>query len=504
MNALVFLIMLCAAPPPNDPIIPPPPNLVEAPPVKVVPRVSYKTEDFHVYDDSLKLHGLPLVKKLFVLLPTEEEKNLFLIFGKKLPKMVEFTTVTIGVNKELKGYVLLFEDRAATFKSLNNCLKEGYNVYPVVIYDDVEMAVPNEIIIKVHTSVRRSDYLRRLGKVAEGKFDLHEIEPKSFHLTIKELINPSNVLVLSNLISKDSFWVKYAMPVFIPLNGYVCATASIETPSYTNLGQERILKISIDVFDPKVNVKLDLLPQMGATFAPFPNAGENWIDIKTPVISETKTNTKRNITVSYPFRYLQHGNFVFQPIAVPYEKNGQIMQARTDVCKFVAKSVIMGADIDDLQSESYLASLNQVPPIMPAKSDEYLGVVLADAKLVVPAVLACTGGVLLLFWFTSLLPVLTGMFNNDPKKTLWDDLDACLDLDFDNWVFDYTLVSSRLNKVLVQDFNVSLYSLSPELCNDNFSKLLGELNKLYRQHVEADPEVLNHALTKFCYERKYD
>ena len=56
----------------------------------------------------------------------------------------------------------------------------------------------------------------------------------------------------------------------------------------------------------------------------------------------------------------------------------------------------------------------------------------------------------------------------------------------------------------MQHFNVSLHTLSPELCNDNFGKLLGELNKLYMEHVEADSEVLIHALTKFCHERKYD
>jgi hypothetical protein len=295
------------------------------------------------------------------------------------------------------------------------------------------------------------------------------------------------------------------MPAYIPLNGYVWATASIETSSCANLGQERVLKISIDVFDPKVNVKLDLLPQMGATFAPFPNAGDNWIDIKPPVISETKTSTKRNITVSYPFRYLQYGNFVFQPIAVSYEKNGQIMQARTNVCKFVAKSVIMGTDIDDLQSESYVAGITQTPITAPVKStDEYLVSVLGDVKILVPAALAGIGGILLLFWLTSLLPILTGMFNSDDNEAVWDNLDACLDLDFDNWTADYALVSSRLNKVLAQEFNISLHSLSPELCNNNFANLLGELNKLYMQHVEAEPEVIHHALTKFCHERKYD
>jgi hypothetical protein len=500
MNALVLFTLLCAAPP-QDPIIDPPPNLIEAPPVKVVPRASYKFDDFHVYDESLKLHGLPLVQKLFVLLPSEEEKRLFLLFGKKLPNMVEFATVAIGINKELKGYVLLFEDRASTLKALNDCLKEGYNVYPVVIYDDIEMAVPNEILVTVHSSIRKSDYLKRLNKVAEGKFELHEIEPKTFSLSVKDLINPSNILVLSNLIAQDSFWVKYAMPAFIPLNGYVWARATIETPSFTHLGQERVLKIDIDVFDPKINVKLDLLPQMGPTFAPFPNAGDDWIDIKPPVIKETKTSKKRTISVEYPFRYLQHGNFVFQPISVPYEKNGRIMQAKTNVCRYVTKSVIMGAQIEDLQPESYSSNLVQTPVTSPVKStDDYLD----DVKMVVPAVLAGTGAILLLFWVAGLVPVLAGMLSSDPKEALWEDLDACLDLDFDNWVADYNLVSSRLNKVLVQYFNVSLHALSPELCNNNFGKLLGELNKLYMQHVEADSEVLIHALTKFCYERKYD
>jgi len=500
MNALVLFTLLCAAPP-QDPIIDPPPNLIDVPPVKVVPRTSYKFDDFHVYDESLKLHGLPLTHKLFVLLPSEEEKRLFLTFGKKLPNMVEFATVAIGLNKELKGYTLLFEDRASTFKALNDCLKEGYKVYPVVIYDDIEMVVPNEILVTLQPSVRKSDYLKRLGRVAEGTFEMHEIEPKVFSLTVKDLINPSNVLVLSNLIARDSFWVRHAMPAFIPLNGYVWARASIETPSFTHLGQERVLKIDIDVFDPKVKVKLDLLPQMGPTFAPFPNAGDDWIDIKPAVITETKTSAKRTFSVEYPFRYLQHGNFVFQPIAIPYEKNGRIMQAKTNACRFVTKSVIMGAGIDDLQPESYSTNFSQVLLKQPVKStNDYLD----DVKMIVPAVLAGTGAILLLFWAAGLVPVLAGMLSSDPKEAVWDNLDACLDLDFDNWVADYNLVSSRLNKVLVQHFNISLHALSPEMCNDNFGKLLGELNKLYMQHVEADSEVLIHALTKFCYERKYD
>jgi hypothetical protein len=506
MNFLVLFTLLSFIPP-DDPIIEPaPPNLIAVPPVKVVPRAMFSLEDFHIYDEKHNLHGLPLTQKIYVSAPSDEEKRLFIKFGEKLPGFTEFSVIANGMNKDFKGLVLLFDERGNALKALNTCLKEGYRAFPVVIYDDVEMIVPNQVVVSIRPSTRKSDYFKRLNKVAEGKFEITEIDNKTFSITAKEIVNPSNILVLSNLISQDTFWVSWALPAFVPLNGYIWATATIETPSYTNLGQERILKVDISVFDPKIVVKLDLLPQMGPSLYPFPNAGENWLDVKPPQITETVTATKRVISISYPFRYLQFGNFVFQPIAISYEKNGKLMQIGTNTCRFVTKSVIFGTNIEDLQPESYSPNLAMLPAVKPVQTQkEYLGVLAGDAKLIVTGSFGVVGGVLVLFWAASLLPMLTSIFNNNPGEHLWEQLDACLDLDLEeDWHHAYTAISSSLNAVLVRDFGVSLYSLTPEHCTANFSELLAELNKLYmcEEHVEPDFSVLEHSLIEFCRKRE--
>lgn len=499
MNTFILFALLLVSPP-DDPIIEP------APPPREAPKAvsSYSMEDFHIYNEQMQLHGLPLVSKLFVIAPSNEDKRTFLKFGEKLPNLIKFATVNIGMDKEVRGLVLSFEDKASTFKALNACLKEGHKVFPIVIYDDIEMIVPDEIVISVHSSVRRSDYLKRLNRVAVGKFDFIGMDNKTFLISAKDLVNPSNILVLTNLIAEDRFWVKWAQPNYIPLNGYVVATTTIETPSFTNLGQERILKLEISVFDPKINLKLDLLPQMGPSFAPFPTAGEAWLDIKPPQIHQTTTTTKKVVSVSYPFRYLQHGSFVFQPIGISYEKNGKLMQVRTETCRFTTKSVIADTNIEDLQPESFLLDVSMSPAIPPTQTKEdYLGVLIGDAKIIAPGILAAIGTVLLLFWLSGLLPLLTGLFENNTDELIWESLDACLDLDFENWRDDYGVVASRLNEVLVSDFGISLYALSPEMCGQNFAKVLVELNKLYmpEEHVEANPEILIHALTIFGRER---
>jgi hypothetical protein len=80
-----------------------------------------------------------------------------------------------------------------------------------------------------------------------------------------------------------------------------------------------------------------------------------------------------------------------------------------------------------------------------------------------------------------------------------------LEFDSESWREDYEYITEVLNKVLIYEFNISLHSVDSSKCNINFSRMINELNHLYKQHENIIiPDIVVNGLKAFYKSRKYD
>jgi hypothetical protein len=297
------------------------------------------------------------------------------------------------------------------------------------------------------------------------------------------------------------------MVYWSPLEGFIKATLAVETEANTHLGELRKLKLTIDVLDPEINVRKDLLPQLGQTLVPFPNAGELWFDAFPQEIIESEEGRKRTITVVQPFRQLHFGNFIFQPVVVSYEQLNKLRTVKSNVAEFGIRSVIEGTNIEDIQPRDMDISLNAFRPIKSPWFLEGDDIFLSTLAYPVIIFLGSLGALFLSLAFVDFAGRLQKK-KPDPRANLWKELEAVnfsLAADNrDNWKPNYLAISRKLNEVLTSCFGVSLYTVDLNRCNENFRRIIAELNKVYREQDTPDTIVVIDGLRTFCLYRRYD
>ena len=456
---------------------------------------SYRVEDFHYYDENLQSRGLPIVNKIYVDSPNDK-KEFFEALDKVrgVERFKEFKT------PELDGVLVFLDDKKATLDALNK-LGKKYKAYPVIIFDGIECTTSGEIIVGVQPSVNLVDFNRRLNSIAEGNFRVEEIRPKQYVVTVDSISNPSNNLILANLLANDSAWNRYAMVGWIPLDGYVKANAFVETPAISHLGEWRNFKIMIDVFNPDIVIRTDLLPQMGQSLVPFPFGGEVWFDPAPPEIIEQKNTKGKTVTVNFRFRQLQYGTFMFQPIQVTYERNGELQTVRTNTCQYNIRSVIQNTDIDDIQSRtSDGLDLVILKPVAVPKTENPLKSTYFFIKMGIGFICFSTALFFMVGALITLKKTATDWFVETEEDRLWNELRYCDASDSHEY---YMLVSRKLNDVLTNLHGVSLFTVDEVLCTKNFKNLVNELSKVYQQEVFLDPELLRGFVKQVCKDRRY-
>ncbi len=460
----------------------------------------YQPEDFHYYDDELHSHGAVMVNKLYVDISSADDKKKFIKSIEKMGGVERFKEIE---NDRLNGLLLFFKTKAETFAALNKL--EGKPVYPVIMYEGFECSAINEILIRVQPNVSKEDLIKRLTDETKADYKvIKDVGPGLYVVQVDNLKYPSNMLVLANLIAKDSFWVKTAVIAWVPLADPVKATLSVETEANSHLGELRVLKLTIDVMNPEVSVRKDLLPQFGQTLVPFPNPGELWLDSLPQEIEEVQNGHRKTIIVKYPFRELNFGNFVIQPVIVSFEHHNKLRTTKSNLCQFGIKSVIEGTEIEDIQARNFpYLHINEIRPFKEPWTLEAEDIFMNSAKF---PVLTFLGGLTVL-----MLSLVYMDFANrkkrkpDHKVELWSELAGSTGTVHEDWKKEYLLIASRLNRVLNACWGVSLYSLDLNKCNDNFKMLTQELNRVFREN-ESNPnvELLRKTLSRFCFERKYD
>jgi hypothetical protein len=458
---------------------------------------TYRAEDFHYYSASLQSRGLPLVNKIYVEVPTKNKKDFFELIDKlKVERFKDFQ------NNELNGVLLFCKDKKDTLDTLNSLTDKKYRAFPVVMFDGIEATTTGEIAVQVHPSVNIEDFTKRLNAIADGKFKVIEIKQKVYLVTVEELNNPSNVLILSNLLAKDTAWNSLAMTVWVPVDGYVRANTSVETQATSQLGDMRNFKVTIDVFNPDIKIRTDLLPQLGQGLLPFPFAGETWFDSSPPTITEVKTNRGKTVTIDYPFRQLQYGNFVFQPIIISYEKNGELQTVKTNTCQYVVRSVIAGTNVDDIQPRTNdgLDLVVLIPVEFP--KGENTNQIFYYMKVGSSALCFGIAAMLLAGALVNFTRSVSNWYADDEEDVLWKDLSRYGPNT--NTTREYYLsVSHRLNKLLTTAYSVSLFAVNPAECTQNFKNLADELGKIYQPEAVLNYESLRGFVVQFCKDRKY-
>ena len=456
---------------------------------------SYNTEDFHYYDSTLQSRGLPIVNKIYIETPKDKKE-----FYASLDKIAGVERFKEFQSPELSGVLVFLENKKATLEALNK-LSEKHKAYPVVVFDGIECTTYGEIIVEVQPSVNINDFTKRLNSIADGDFRVRHLEARTYHIVVNGLSNPSNILILANLLAKDNVWTRNAMVNWIPLDGYVKANAVVETPSVSHLGEWRNFKLTIDVFNPDIVVRTDLLPQMGQSLLPFPFGGEVWFDPALPEIVEQKTTRGKTLTVNFRFRQLQYGNFIFQPIAVTYERNGELRQVKTNTCQYSILSVIKNTEIDDIQPRTSdgltLAMLN---PVGFPKADNPLKSTYFFIKLGIGFICFSTALFFLVGALVTLKKAATDWFVETEEDRLWNDLRSCESLDAHEY---YLLVSRKLNELLIKLYGVSLFTVDATLCTKKFKHLVDELGKVYQKTAVLNPESLRDFVKQVCRDRRY-
>ena len=456
---------------------------------------SYSSEDFHYYNTTLQAQGLPLVNKVFVDHGKIKDKKEFFKFVDELKTLDRFKNYQNG---ELNGILLFFDNKKDTLEALNKLDK--YSAYPVVIYEGIECTTTGEILVHVHPSVNKTDFVKRINTVAEGNFKIEETKPKVYSIVVNRLQNPSNILIFANLIANDKFWTDMARVYWIPLDGYVKANTTVETPSISHLGELRTLKLTVNVMDPNIKVRTDLLPQLGQGLQSFPFAGEVWFDPQPFKINEINKKSGKVITVEYLFRQLQFGNFVFQPIVVSYERNGELLTTKTDTCQYAIRSVIAGTGIEDIQPRGN-DGLNLVilPPVGAPMADPMKDIYWY-AKVVISSTCFSIAFVLLFGVVIAIQRSVTRWLQPKKNAELWEEL---LWTNFAPIKDCYLVVSRSLNKLLANGYGVSLYSVNRNKCTDNFKNLVNELDKLYQPNACYNTRSLKGFVKEFCKDRRY-
>ena len=404
---------------------------------------TYNFEDFHYFTPDQQAHGLPIVNKIYI---NYDDKKEFMDFvEQKLPNAK-------GIHISDIGAVISFSNKQQTLDALNICA-EKYNASPVVKFEGWEFVAINQLRVVLKPSVKIDDFIKRLNSVSQGEFKVLYKSGNEFLINVNKLKNPSNILILANLVARDTFWVESARVNFATVTGGIRTSVSVESPATANLGETRRLKLVIEVFDPKIDVKKDFLVQ---TIRPFPFSGEDWIDFKDPEITEEVKFDKRVITAIYSFKYLMPGKFVFQPLTIPYEKNNELTIASSSECRFEVGSVTDNTNITDIQPITGDFPLKIEPLVKPEMPNVMLRAMYSDIKGILSFAFCLTGLLFIIAWSSTL------NFSKKPVDiTAWAELKALTNWHRNgDWKCFYDKVSNKLNKVLVQHYNTSLYAPS--------------------------------------------
>ncbi len=313
--------------------------------IGLIQNPSYRPNDFYCYDENGKAIGVALQPKILV----KSDKLLF-------ARLSKFDGIIGFENNVVKFVKIGYE--SVVLSALNELPQE---TLPVVIWKGRECVPTNIVMMETKSPVNIELLRKRLSGFGQFTIDkLFEISPSTYEMKISSLEMPSNIFVLANLIAEDFAYIKWARPVFRFLKDSVEVSMYVASGGLDSLGDKRFLHLDVHIFDDKISLLKDLMPQLGQN--EFTLDEEMWFWADKPVITETRDGIERIISFVWPFIYLNTGEFTFGEINIPYSSmDGNEKTEKTILiknCKFQIGSVLKGIDppITDIQPmHNYIA-----------------------------------------------------------------------------------------------------------------------------------------------------
>lgn len=320
-------------------------------------RLEWHTRDLYYHDANGMMVQMELAPKLSVRFSSEmtKEARTFLL--------APFSPISeVEQPGDSSRILVAFHSSVAPADLLQTANKISASgkaeVAPVFFVDNIE-AVLEGIVVESKIVTAPSRMRERMRKY--GDFISRQIlnENGTWVFLVDEVKPPLNLLVLTNLVSKDS-WVQRAYPRFKFLHDPILATIAIEPVSGT-VAEMRTVTFTIKIFDPSISLATERLPEFGrGLFMPiqgdvstpqsvryppgylFEQVGD---PLRLPVRQEKRSRT---YITSWKFRHYALGEWIITPQAVPYSKKGVDQEIRSSSFTMVVNSQIGNLKITDV------------------------------------------------------------------------------------------------------------------------------------------------------------
>lgn len=333
------------------------------------PVAKFNLRDFYFYDESGVMNRLDIAPKIAVRflknLPASEQNQFLEKFS------------PIAQKKDDKGSsVIILEFPSSTayhqiIEKLNEMSESDIaETAPIVYINNIE-AIADGIVIEPKTLLSAEALEKRIRRF--GNFELRQskMEQQRWVFFLAEVKPPLHILLLTNLVNKDS-WVKRAYPHFKYLHDPIVSTLEVEPVSGT-VNEARIIRFSIKIFDPAINLKEDLLPNFGeGKFIPV--SGDS---SPQPLFffldgdgdrREFFGAKSRTVVFSWKFHNYAIGEWVISGQSIQYEKNGVLSNITSPQASMVVTSLVGNLAVNDMPSPKTLTVPNQKYNIKPTTS----------------------------------------------------------------------------------------------------------------------------------------
>lgn len=326
-------------------------------------RIKWDVRELAFYDEENVLQRLDVAPKILVRFQgqfSDEERNKFVAQLNPAPSEVKKD------QDDSSGYILHFPIETSAVRILelvDEISSSGYaEATPVVYYNNIE-AIAEGIVVKPKTIVMPSSMIQRMKKFGEFKVRQSKLEGSAWLFFLDEVKPPLHIYLLANLVDKD-VWVERAYPHFRYLHPSITVTVSVEPASGT-VDESRIFTLSIKIFDPRIKIRDDELPNFGeGNFVPK-SAGSAPPDLFWSVVGDKQVRiiSEKRVKITeilWKFRNYALGEWIISSQKISYEKNMEPAEIESGQATFVVTSLIGSLTIDDIPSPK-IVSLPEKP-----------------------------------------------------------------------------------------------------------------------------------------------
>jgi len=320
----------------------------------------YEQDHFYYYNNAAQRVGFNVQNKVFVSIKHEKEVEKFIKDANFIDLHVASYTLQSGPH--MAGYVFAADTLKATVELLQKFKELSIEAHPVVVWNQVECIPNNYLTIKAKPFVTETLLKRRLAE--NGKLTINRIFQNKdvFEIEVSSFL-PPNIFVVANMLSEDSGWFYWAQAGLLPLNTPILARMEVATTANTDISVWRELNLIIDIFDPKIKLRMDLLPILGkGDFKPqtIPAKSDLWGEYGKPTIKEITELNRRTVIITYPFRYMVPEEIHISGAGVSYGDKKIEMVAAPSL-RYRNFSLIENTNIQDIQpSETFSVSLSNL------------------------------------------------------------------------------------------------------------------------------------------------